>query len=117
MGAVYLVALFPLIFEFRAILGENGLLPAHDLLTEAYAELGIWGFFKFPSLYWIWPSDTMILIILVMGVIAALFLLVRKWIFPASIVWLLPRFYPSAPLVVTSWSSSSICFWRNVVFC
>lgn len=85
MGLVYFVAIFPVIFQYEALIGENGLSPASELIKLGYEQEGIFALLRFPSLYWIYPSDTTIFIILILGCISSTLLIVRKYIVVASI--------------------------------
>lgn len=72
LGWIYLIAVFPFIFQYKGLFGENGVQPAKWLLEKAWENEGIFALFHFPSLYWIYPSDGMLLAIILANGLAAL---------------------------------------------
>lgn len=86
LGLIYLIAMFPFIFEYKGLFGENGLQPVNWLLKEAWANEGVFALFHFPSLYWIFPSDGMLLGIILVNCLAALCLMMNFRPFLAAFV-------------------------------
>ncbi|MDB5284799.1 MAG: lipase maturation factor family protein [Bacteroidota bacterium] len=65
LGVIYAVAFLVAINQIVPLIGENGLLPVGIYLMQVSHALGSAGagFVRLPSLFWIWHSDTALLIV------------------------------------------------------
>lgn len=90
LGFIYLIALFPLFFQIKALIGENGLQPASKLLNQAYSQEGyLTSFLQFPSIYHFISNDFGLYFILIIGCIGATLLIIGRNIFIGAILaWL-----------------------------
>jgi hypothetical protein len=77
LGAVYAVAFLVAINQVLPLIGSNGLLPVSHYLEQVSAALGSpgVGFLKLPSLFWLWHSDTALLVVSWIGLILSLAML------------------------------------------
>lgn len=58
LGALYFVALSPLIFQIKGLIGKKGILPVSDFLAlNASREFGLKRFLFFPTIFWWRQSD------------------------------------------------------------
>jgi hypothetical protein len=59
IALIYLIGFLVLAFQLRPLVGEHGLLPAHDYLSRIEQALGSrWaGFWRLPTLFWLGGSD------------------------------------------------------------
>jgi len=88
MGLIYLIAIFPLLFQIKALVGSNGLQPAKTLLHTALKTEGLHAIIRFPSVYWLMQTDDMLHAIIVVGCIAAVGLVVNyKPLLSAIVAW------------------------------
>lgn len=89
MGVIYLMAMFPFIFQYQGIMGKYGVQPATWLLEQAWSNEGWIALFHFPSLYWIWDSDEMLLALILINCLAAVCLIINFRPFAAaSTAWI-----------------------------
>ncbi|MCZ6619179.1 MAG: hypothetical protein O7E57_13725, partial [Gammaproteobacteria bacterium] len=61
---IALCALFAFLssgWQITALIGENGILPAGELLSAANQEMDLRGYWYIPTLFWIHLSDTSLL--------------------------------------------------------
>lgn len=72
VGMVYLIALLPFTFQIKGLMGSEGLLPAANLLKTAFSQEGWLAWLHFPSLFWLFPTDTMLLVLVLLGGVGAL---------------------------------------------
>lgn len=72
VGMVYLIALVPFTFQIKGLMGSEGLLPAANLLKTAFSNEGWLAWLHFPSLFWLFPTDTMLLVLVLLGCVGAL---------------------------------------------
>ena len=70
LGFVYFSAFLALVFQIRGMVGAQGILPAADYL-QALHRLGALRFWYAPSLAWISASDTTLLALAWLGLIAS----------------------------------------------
>ncbi len=89
LGIMYIIAMFPFLFQYKGIMGEQGVQPAQWLVQEAWAQEGLYALIRFPSLYWIWPSDTMLLALILICLVGAVGMILdfKTWI-SAFLAWL-----------------------------
>src|SRR5882724_5309879 len=65
LGVIYAVAFLVAINQVVPLIGSNGLLPVGSYLRQVSHVLGsdAAGFFRLPSLFWGWHSDTALLVV------------------------------------------------------
>jgi multisubunit Na+/H+ antiporter MnhG subunit len=73
LGLIYAVAFLVAINQLIPLIGENGLLPLGNFLTQVKQALGsnTVGFLRLPSVFWLWHSDTALLTVAWLGFILA----------------------------------------------
>lgn len=57
LGAIYMIALSPFLFQVRGLIGERGILPVGELLSLYERRLGWKRFIYLPTLFWWKRSD------------------------------------------------------------
>jgi hypothetical protein len=64
LGIVYAIAFLVAVNQIIPLIGANGLLPAGDYLLRVSQALGSTGagFVRLPSVFWLWHSDTALLV-------------------------------------------------------
>ena len=72
LALVYLIAFASLAPQLRGLVGEQGLLPAADLLDRAGEFYGAAAYYEFPTLAWLGPGDAGLLAICWAGILLAL---------------------------------------------
>ena len=90
LGLVYLVAFIPLIWEITPLIGQNGLQSATELLGKTYSSQGyVASFLQFPSLYHIYPYNSTLYFIIILGSIASISMVMHYQVFfSAVIAWI-----------------------------
>lgn len=91
LGAVYAVAFLVAVNQLVPLIGEHGLLPVgdfFDLISASYGSVSS-GFFKLPSLFWFWHTDTALLTVSWLGLILSLIVVAG---------------YANAPLMAVLWA-------------
>jgi hypothetical protein len=78
LGLIYFSAFFSLLFQVRGLIGRDGILPAAEYLQDA-RSLGALRFWYAPTLLWISSSDRMLMVLMWLGLIAALALVANVW--------------------------------------
>jgi len=73
LGIIYAVAFLVIINQIIPLIGDNGLLPLGMFLKQVSRSLGSAGagFVRLPSVFWIWHSDTALLIVAWIGFIGS----------------------------------------------
>ena len=74
LGIIYFFAFIALAMQIQGLIGTEGILPANEYLTLVSEKLGIRGYSVVPSLYWLWPSNTMLTLLCFMGIFFSLLL-------------------------------------------
>jgi lipase maturation factor 1 len=69
LGLIYLVAFLSLFVQAEGLIGSQGILPANQTLQIVGERFGLSGYFEFPSLLWLWSSDTALLTLCAAGAI------------------------------------------------
>jgi hypothetical protein len=71
LGLIYAVAFLVAINQLIPLIGENGLLPLKNFLSQVRQALGsdTAGFFRLPSVFWFWHSDAALLTVAWLGFI------------------------------------------------
>ena len=77
LALVYLIAFASLAPQLRGLVGEQGLLPAADLLERAGEFYGAAAWYEFPTLAWLGPGDTGLLVICWAGILLSLLAMFR----------------------------------------
>ena len=72
LALVYLIAFASLAPQLRGLVGEQGLLPAADLLERAGEFYGAAAWYEFPTLAWLGAGDAGLLVICWAGILLAL---------------------------------------------
>ena len=72
LALVYLIAFASLALQVRGLVGEQGLLPAADLLERAGEFYGAAAWYQFPTLAWLAPGDAGLLLLCWAGILVSL---------------------------------------------
>ncbi|HUP12605.1 MAG TPA: lipase maturation factor family protein, partial [Niastella sp.] len=76
MGLIYSIAFLVAINQIIPLIGSNGLTPLNIFINHISERLGTGSaFFRLPSLFWFWHSDTALLTVAWIGFILSLLLL------------------------------------------
>ena len=75
LGLVYLIAFVSLWVQIDGLVGERGILPAHDFFSAVRAEYGARAIFALPSLCWIDSSNAALHLLCASGVVASVLLI------------------------------------------
>ena len=93
LGVVFFIHFLSALPQMLPLIGRHGIEPVHALFSAAKRDLGILrGFFKFPSIFWLSTADWMVVLVPVLGLIAASSIIVgalgpyTAWAF--FVVWL-----------------------------
>jgi len=87
LALVYLSALIPLFHQLLTLIGNNGLLPASELVGMVRADIGhVRAFLMFPSLFHFAPSDITLLLLIAAGCAGALMMLTSRWLFYGAVI-------------------------------
>ena len=90
IGVVYLIAFVSLAVQITGLVGEHGILPVGEFLTQAHARYGASAYYDWPTLAWLSSSDMWLSSLCWGG--AAMSLLLIAGIVPtvtAALLWLL----------------------------
>lgn len=86
LGAVYLLAFLSLWPQLLGLIGSRGMLPAAPYLRAVAAQLGAERFFLLPTLFWLGSSDTALLVVCGLGIVASVLVLFGRLVWPALLV-------------------------------
>ncbi len=95
LGCIYLIAFLSLWVQIHGLIGSNGILPTDQFLTFIRQHLGVEGYYAFPTLLWLHPSDLFLHLLCAAGVFFAAALiagffptvtLAGLWLFYLSLV-------------------------------
>ena len=78
LGFLYASAFFALLFQVKGLIGHAGILPAAEFL-DALHNFGVKSFWQAPTLLWLSSSDTMLVAICWLGLIAAVLAMLNAW--------------------------------------
>src|SRR5512142_3273536 len=67
LGLIYFSAFYPLLFQIRGLIGQDGILPAGEYLEHLKA-LGVQRFWYAPTLFWLSTSNHMLMAICWAGI-------------------------------------------------
>lgn len=79
LGLIYFSAFYSLLRQATGLIGPTGILPAEQYLDAVQRSLGASRFWYAPTLYWISASDTAIVAICWVGLIASVAAFVNAW--------------------------------------
>ena len=75
LGLIFLSAFYSFAFQIHGLIGERGILPARDYLTQVHTVLGgIKQFWYAPTLLWIGSGDTGLTVLIAAGVACSVLL-------------------------------------------
>lgn len=74
LGVVYFFMFFPFLFQIRALIGKEGILPVKSLLEIYQTNLGKWRYYWIPSVFWLGASDAALVAVPAAGSLLAIFL-------------------------------------------
>jgi hypothetical protein len=78
LGLIYFSAFFALLFQVKGLIGTQGILPAADYLQDT-AAAGVLRFWYVPSLLWLSSSNSMLMGLMGIGLIASVLLVANVW--------------------------------------
>lgn len=96
LGLVYFAAFFPFIFQIRALIGENGILPLQKYLNFIALRLPKEKYYYFPTLFWFNASNKALMSVAFLGTFLSIVLmigyftplaLIGLYVLYLSIVW------------------------------
>ena len=70
LGLIYLTAFLSLLLQIQGLVGSSGILPITDTLQIVSDRFGAASTLKFPTLLWLWPSDTALTTLCLLGMTA-----------------------------------------------
>ena len=80
LGLIYFSAFFSLVFQIRGLIGPEGILPAGSYLQAVAQSLGGWERIWFaPTILWWSNTNTMLIGLCWVGMIASILLLLNLW--------------------------------------
>jgi lipase maturation factor len=104
LGLIFLSAFYSLAFQIHGLIGERGILPATEYLTEVHTVLGnvrqVW---YAPTLLWLGAGDAALTAIVAAGVVCSLLLAANVW--PKLTVALCTLLFLSCIAVLQDFSS------------
>lgn len=86
LGAVYLLAFLSLWPQLLGLIGSRGMLPAAPYLRAVAAQLGAERYFLLPTLFWLGSSDTALLVVCGLGIVASVLVLFGRLVWPALLL-------------------------------
>jgi len=79
LGVIYFSAFFSLLFQIRGLIGDNGILPATEYLEAVAHSYGSARFWFAPSLFWYSTSNTWLMAVCWIGLLASVLLFFNLW--------------------------------------
>src|SRR3954468_20524138 len=80
LGLIFLSAFYSFAFQIHGLIGERGILPARDYLTQIHTIVGgARQFWYAPTVFWIDAGDTALTIVVAAGVLCSLALVANVW--------------------------------------
>jgi lipase maturation factor 1 len=80
LGLIFLSAFYSLAFQMHGLVGERGILPAGEYLTQVSTALGgVRQFWYAPTLLWLGAGDTALTVLVGAGVVCSLLLAANIW--------------------------------------
>ena len=88
LGCCALVAFVSFGVQLSGLIGAGGITPAVELAEAAREHLGLARWWTLPSLFWLWPSDALLWLILIVGTLCSAAVLLDVAVGPALLgVW------------------------------
>ncbi len=81
LGAIYIIAYIPFLFQIKPLLGKDGIRPVVSLLKlvkDHYGTKNLKRFYHFPTFFWLNSSDTALLCLMWVGIFLGSILLIGK---------------------------------------
>lgn len=75
LGAIYVIAYIPFIFQIQGLFGNDGIRPIGEFLRVLQTRLGKKRFYYVPTLFWINASDTALFLLIGAGITLGLLLM------------------------------------------
>ena len=79
LAAIYFSAFYSLLFQIKGLIGQQGILPAHQYLAAVARALGGARYWYAPSLFWLSSSSTMLTAVTWIGLVASVVALLNLW--------------------------------------
>jgi hypothetical protein len=80
LGLIFLSAFYSLAFQIHGLVGERGILPARDYLTNVGAALGpLQQYWYAPTLFWLGAGDRALTLVVGAGSVCSLLLVANIW--------------------------------------
>lgn len=79
LALIYFSAFFSLLFQIKGLIGPQGILPAHQYLSIVAQGLGAKRFWFAPTLFWFSSSNTALMTVTWIGLIAAVVAFLNLW--------------------------------------
>jgi hypothetical protein len=90
LGVVYGIAFASLAAQITGLVGERGILPVGEFLRRSHETYGAQAYRVWPTLVWLWPSDTFLMILCWGGVGTSLLLIAGVApVISTAVLWLL----------------------------
>jgi len=77
-GIISLLVFLSLIPQYLGLYGSNGIAPISDFLTQVSSQLGVSKWWKFPTLFWFFSSDTALYLSLIVGCAFSILLILNQ---------------------------------------
>jgi hypothetical protein len=79
LGVFHFSAFLSLAYQIRGLIGDDGILPASELLGYVRAHLGASRYWLIPSVLWLVPNDRGLVALVVLGLVASVCLFSNLW--------------------------------------
>ncbi|HXT16376.1 MAG TPA: lipase maturation factor family protein [Gemmatimonadaceae bacterium] len=79
LGAIFFSAFYSLAFQIHGLIGERGILPAGQYLTDVAAAAGAARFWYVPSLFWLGAGDRALTIVVALGLVSSIAIVLNIW--------------------------------------
>jgi lipase maturation factor 1 len=79
LALIYFSAFYSLLFQIKGLIGPHGILPAQEYLAAVAEELGRLRFWFAPSLFWISSTNTALMAVTWIGLIASVVAFFNLW--------------------------------------
>ena len=79
LGLIFFSAFYSLVFQIRGLIGPRGILPAQNYLADVARVLEGRRFWFAPTVFWWSASDRVLLAVCIIGMIAAVLLVLNLW--------------------------------------
>lgn len=72
LGLVYLFAFLSLLVQIKGLIGSAGILPVSETFQVVRSQLGASSYLTFPSLFWLWSTDTALILLCLAGCLSGI---------------------------------------------